>query len=100
MKSFSDYTWVFYSTLAAGALIGAVAVRFRQRDREVARRAWMVVGALGGGAVAAGVFLSFFALSAVMSIGFSPIPPVAMFWITLLVVAAGALGVALSPPRS
>lgn len=95
---FYGYNWVFYTTFVAGVLIGATAVRIRRRDTEVARRAWMTVGALAGGAGAAGVFLVCFMFSAIMSVGFTAVPPMGIFWTTFLIVAACGVGVAISPP--
>jgi hypothetical protein len=96
---FYEYTWAFYASAIVGVLVGLTAVRLRRRDEPTARRAWMLVGALAGGAGAASVFFCVFVFNAIMSIGFSSIPAAGMFGFTLFLVVACGLGVSFAPRR-
>ena len=97
---FYGYNWVFYADLLAGVLTGLLAVRWRSRnDPAGARMVWMVVGVLLGAAGAAAVFLPLYLLNAMFSIGFSAMPPVLMFGLTLGVIAIGAVSMAFSRRR-
>jgi cytochrome bd-type quinol oxidase subunit 2 len=97
---FYGYNWVFYADLLAGALTGFLAVRWRSRnDPAGARVVWMVVGVLLGAAGAAAVFLPFYLLNAMLSIGFSAMPPAMLFGLTLAVIVLTVLSVAVSRRR-
>jgi hypothetical protein len=94
-----DYKAAFYASTIAGVFVRLAAVRIRRRDVPIARRAWMIVGALAGGAGAAGVFACIFVFNAFMSIGFSSIPAAGMFWATVITALFAGLGASLAPRR-
>jgi len=97
---FYGYNWVFYADLLVGALTGLIAVRLRRRDEPAgARVVWMIVGALFGALGAAAVFLPVFLLNALLSVGFSAMPPALMFGLTFGVILVTAGSVALSRRR-
>jgi hypothetical protein len=92
---FYGYNWVFYADLIAGGLSGMLAVRWRRRTTEASasfsgRLTGILLGALAG----AVVFLPFYLMNALLSIGFSPMPPRMLFGLTLAVIGLTVLSVA------
>jgi len=82
---FYGYTLAFYGNILGGAIIGLVAFLLRQRAAAgTVRRWWGVAGVLSGAIVGAVVFLPIFMFFAMLSVAFSPLPPVMMFAMALL----------------
>jgi hypothetical protein len=97
---FYGYNWVFYADLLAGALTGMLAVGWRRGTTAASaglssRLLGILLGALAGGVV----FLPFYLMNAMLSIGFSAMPPALLFGLTLAVILLSVLSVAVSRRR-
>ena len=97
---FYGYTWVFYADLAAGVLAGLLGARLRARGSAASLSiTWYIAGGLFGGVAGGAVFLPFYLMNALFSVGFGAMAPALMFGLTLAVILLTVASVMLARRR-